>query len=120
MSQQSIGFKTQEQLEEQETEWYRLKVYTAALSIVGPFYEDLQAGRKMEKFSFEGGDEKFNKDVTTVANELTVIWGTRLEETPTKPVEVSTGMPDGPSSPDRNPAAGTCTQIVVYKMGEHV
>jgi hypothetical protein len=82
---------------EHEADLYRLEVYTAALKLVGPFHEALQAGKKKGfKFSFAGQSSEFTQHVTTVANELAAIWETPAQPV-TKPVEEPTGMPGLPS-----------------------
>jgi hypothetical protein len=121
--------KTEEEVAEQnaehENDLYRLRVYTEALKLVGPFYEALHAGAKIEKFSFEGGDQAFNKDVTTVANELAVIWAAKpedvattvVEATPATPSESSAGMPGGPTSPEDKSVLAAYQVMCYYADG---
>jgi len=93
----SFLLKTDEQLKEQENDLYRLRVYTRALELVGPFYEDLQAGKKKRfKVSFSAQGSEFTEHVIIVANEIAAIWETNVVET-VKPVEAPTGMPGLPS-----------------------
>jgi len=95
----SFLLKTDEQLNEQENDLYRLRVYTEALKLVGPLYEDIQAGKKKGvKISVPTQDNEFTEHVITVANEIAAIWEANVVEVETvKPVEASTGMPGLPS-----------------------
>jgi hypothetical protein len=96
--------KTPEDIAKQDAahkdDLYRLEVYTAALKLVGPFYEALHTGKKKGfKFSFGGQGSEFTQHVTTVANDIAAIWETSAQPV-TKPVEAPTGMPDLPSPVD--------------------